>query len=355
MPQVYKMLGSVRPTAARKTEVFNWIKNPSFTEGGLDNWYQYQADYRYRWYMNLYPVEQILTNVSETPEQYPATWGSQNVLRWTSDADISMGIYMSENPDTAHRQSNTANMPHNLIPVNPYKNYYIAWSQMPVTSGTNNMIVRLYQYDGDKRWITWTDWNHNPGNNGAWNGGASKFERYFNTVELQVDCMYVSFSIWTNNGSGSSPYITDIYFGDYKEFAEAPFSLDGSIDLTYFAPFDKRRNGYLGEPGNSYTGRSYAGPLSLLYTTPASTQTTISSLISTNVGKIATPQRVALIRSGESLSDLSLKHFLRFDEYIKPQNSQTLIQGLTLSAGDRLYAAADSGDVNFKLFGAEIS
>jgi hypothetical protein len=88
---------------------------------------------------------------------------------------------------------------------------------------------------------------------------------------------------------------------------------------------------------------------------PGSTQTSISSLISTNVGKIVTPQRVALIRSGETLSDLSLKHFLRFDEMLKPQNSQTLIQGLTLSAGDKLYVAADSGEVNFKLFGAEIS
>lgn len=355
MPQVYKMLGSVRPTAAKKTEVFNWIKNPSFTERGLDNWYTWQADRRYHWYQNIYPVEQLLDSVNSEPQSYPATWGSQNVLRWTSEADISMGIYMSEPHDMTHRQGNTANQPHNLIPVNPYKQYYIAWSQMPVTSSTNNILYRLYQYDGDKRWITWSDWNHNPGNNGAWNGGASKFERYFSTVELQQDCMWVSISIQTNNGSGSSPYITDIYFGEYKEYAEAPYSLDGSIDSTFLYPFDKRRNGYLGDPGNSYTGRSYAGPLSLLYTTPSATQTTVSSLISTNVGKIVTPQRVALLRSGESIADLSNKNFLRFDEMIKPQNSQTLVQGMTLSAGDKLYVAADSGEVNFKLFGAEIS
>jgi hypothetical protein len=355
MPQVYKMLGSVRPTAAKKTEVFNWIKNPSFTERGLDNWYTWASDRRYHWYQNIYPVEQLLDTVSGEPQSYPATWGSKNVLRWTSEADISMGIYMSEPYDMSHRTSNTANQPHNLIPVNPYKQYNIAWSQMPVTSSTNNIQYRLYQYDGDKRWITWNDWNHNPGNNGAWNGGASKFERYFSTIELQQDCMWVSISIQTTNGNGASPYITDIYFGEYKEYAEAPFSLDGSIDCTYLYPFDKRRNGYLGDPGNSYTGRSYAGPLSLLYTTPNATQTTVSSLISTNVGKIVTPQRVALIKSGETLNDLSLKHFLRFDEMLKPQNSQTLIQGMTLSAGDKLYVAADSGEVNFKLFGAEIS
>lgn len=359
MATTYKLLGQAKPNAARAPQIYNLIKNPSFEGKSLEGWNMGQADWRYRWYPYYSQNEQNWNTSAnyayDQPESYPQTWGSNISLRWYSDADISMGIFQCANPWTAsYRQGEACNFPENLMPVRGGKIYYMAYSAMLYTNSVNNTYMRVEQWDGDKRFIRYDEFNFNPEiNSGTWIGGIPKWTRPVTTLTLQDDAVYCSVSMFTNNGSNSSPYIDDIYFGEYAEYAYAPFNPD-TPDLTYMAPYDKRRFGYIGEQHNSYTGRTFAGPNTLLYTVPASTATTVSSMIINNIGKVHTPYRIAIVPSGETIGT-TLKHFNVFDEVIKPRNSHTKVQGLTLSAGDRVYVAADSGEVNFNLFGAELS
>lgn len=351
MAQTYKILGSVTPQKARTPEIFNYIKNPSFEGRSLENWKPWVSDGRYRLYVTYRPTEAITPGASTNPGFTARTWGSAICARFTSDADISCGLYMSENMNTAHAAGNAAGNPNNLIPVRGGKKYYGGWSQAQATTGTNNILMRIYQYDGDKRWITWTDLNYNPGNV-SWQGGESLWHRFYSDITTETDCKYVSISFWSSNGSNSCPWVDDLYFGESLEYAAAPLNPDAFLDMTFLPPFDKRRIGYIGEKHNSYTGKTFAGPLSLLYEAPK--QASISSVLVNNFGKVATPYRVALIRNGETLNNLSLKNFVQFDEVIKPRNSETHIQSMALSAGDKVYVSADSGEVSFKLFGVEV-
>ena len=357
MATTYKILGQLKPAGARAPQIYNLIKNPSFEGRTLEGWNTAWNDYRYRWYPYFQPNEQNANTSTQyaydQPENYPATWGSSISMRWYSDADISMGIFQCANPFVfTYRQGESCQFPEYLMPVKNYKTYYMAYSAMLYTNSINNTIMRLEQWDGDKKFIRNDDLNFNPEiNSGTWIGGIAKWTRPVTTVTLQDDTVYCSVSIFTNNGSNSSPYIDDLYFGEYAEYAYAPFNPDNP-DLTYLAPFDKRRFGHIGEQHNSYTGRTFAGPNTLLYTAPASVS--VSSLIATNIGKVVTPYRVAIVPNGETIGT-TLKHFNVFDEIIKPRNSHTKVQGLTLAAGDRIYVSADSGEVTFNLFGAELS
>lgn len=351
MAQTYKMLGNLTPPKAEAPEVFNLIKNPSFEGKSLENWYPWTSDLRYRTYVNYQDTESITPGATTDPAVHPATWGSSVCARFTSDADVSVGMYLSERMEQNHAAGNAASNPHNLIPVRGNAQYYGGWSQAQSTTATNQMTMRIYEYDGDKRWITWTDFNYNPGNI-SWVGGQSLWHRFYSTVITQTDTKYVSISFWSSNGSNSSPWVDDLYFGQYLEYAATPLNPNSFIDMTYLAPFNIRRIGYIGERHNSYTGKTFAGPLAQLFS--ATKQTAISSILINNFGKVETPYRVAIIRNGETLQNISSKHFIKFDETIKPRNSQSHVQSITLSAGDKIFVSADSGEVSFKLFGVEV-
>lgn len=116
------------------------------------------------------------------------------------------------------------------------------------------------------------------------------------------------------------------------------------------SPFDKRANGYLTESYFSDTGVIYSGDLQTLYTVPAGKSTVASTLAITNTSGSVNYYRVAVIPSGETLSQ---KHFLFMDTPISAKSTETITIGITLSAGDVIKVAADNAGVNATLFGSE--
>lgn len=349
----YKSLAQVKPAAARPTEVINLIKNPSFEQRSIEGWRMITDSRSSTPYIRYYLSEQLLSEAWNAPEVYPPTWGSDIAAQFSADDSRPVALYTGFDPFRGINLGYLCEFPEDLAPVSPQTTYNFGFSLMRWSSNSaSNYRLRIHQWDEDYRYITNSDLDFS--SDYANTGSTNKWQRVFSTMTTDGRTRYVSFAFYKTSADNVYHMFDDLYFGRYKEYAEAPFNPDVP-DLTYLAPFDKRRNGFLGDVNRSYTGRSYAGPQTLLYTVPASTSTMVSSIVLTNVGKINTPYRIAILPSGTTFEDLALDHFIAFDEHIAPRQSRTLGQGITLAAGDRIYVAADSGDVNFNLFGAEVA
>jgi hypothetical protein len=348
----YKSLAQVRPSAARPTEIINWVKNPSFEQRSIEGWRMTTDSRTSTPYMRFYLNEALLNNSTDAPEVYPATWGSDIAAQFSADDSRCVALYTGYDPFRGVNQGTLCPYPEDLVPVSAQMNYNYGYSLMRWSSNSSsNYRFRIHQWDEDYRFVTSNDLDF--GADYANTGGTNKWQRVFSTLTTDGRTSYVSFAFYKTSADNVYHMFDDLYFGRYKEYAESPFNPDVP-DMTYLAPFDKRRNGFLGDVNKSYTGRSFAGPQTLLYTVPASTSTMISSIVVTNAGEINSPYRLAILPSGVTIENLELDHFIAFDEHISPRQSRTLGQGLTLAAGDKVYAAADSGELNFNLFGAEI-
>lgn len=90
---------------------------------------------------------------------------------------------------------------------------------------------------------------------------------------------------------------------------------------------------------------------SSLYTSPAGTQTVVSSLIVNNRATAVSTYWIAAIPSGSTLASSS---WLAFNVPISGSDSTALTLGITLGAGDYLQVSGvPSG--SFSLFGSQIS
>lgn len=90
----------------------------------------------------------------------------------------------------------------------------------------------------------------------------------------------------------------------------------------------------------------------ILYTTPSSTSTIVSSLTIANLASSAATYRVAVRPSGETLAN---KHYLAYDSSLPANDSTILTMGITLSSTDVVTVYASSANVAFSLFGVEIT
>lgn len=99
---------------------------------------------------------------------------------------------------------------------------------------------------------------------------------------------------------------------------------------------------------------SSANTDTLLYTVPADTQFVESTLTvcNRNINGIMSTFRVAVVKSGEALSD---KNYLVYDMPLEARATQSLTLGFTLGAGDKVFVRSSSGDMSFSVFGCEIS
>lgn len=352
MAFTYKSLAQVRPTAARMPQIYNLIKNPSFEGRSIEGW-KLQTDSQYSSsYARFFQNESLNSSAYDDPGTYPQTWGSDYCLYMSADDSRAVSLHTALDPMYTISQGQIPTNFDGLVPVRGYKDYYMAFSIQRYSSNTASTYrMTMLEYDADYRWIQNQDLDGTA--DYANTGGTNKWQRYVGTYTTNFRTQYVSFAIRKTSADNIYHVIDDLYFGEYAEYAYAPLNPD-MPDLTYLAPFDKRRFGYIGDQHNSYTGRTWAGPTSLLYTVPAGKSTVISDLTVTNVGKVVTPYRVAVVPSGETINT-TLKHFITFDEMCKPRQSINKAQGITLGAGDSIYVAADSGDVNFQLFGAEVA
>ena len=353
MAFTYKSLGQVRPASAPRPVIYNLVKNPSFEGCSLEGW-RMQTDSMYSSsYTRFFLNEDINSAAYDAPETYPATWGSDYCLYMSADDSRIVGIHTALDPIYTLSQGQIPNNFDGLVPVKSYKDYYMGFSiQRYSSNNASNYRWSILEYDADMRFIQeqYVDGTADYANTGS----SNKWQRYTATVTTTFRTQYVSFSMRKTSADNIYHVIDDLYFGEFNEYAQAPLNPD-MPDLTYLAPFDKRRFGYIGEQHKSYTGRTFAGPLTALYTVPAGKSAVISDLTITNSGKVVTPYRVAVLPSGTAVANISLSNFITFDEIVKPRQSRNQAQGITLGAGDSIYVAADNGEVTFQLFGAEVA
>jgi hypothetical protein len=89
-----------------------------------------------------------------------------------------------------------------------------------------------------------------------------------------------------------------------------------------------------------------------LYTVPAATSTTVSTLMICNQSTTATSFRVSVAIAGAADA---LQQYEVFDAPIQGNDSIPMTLGITLSATDKLRVYSGSGTVSFNAHGVEIS
>jgi hypothetical protein len=88
-----------------------------------------------------------------------------------------------------------------------------------------------------------------------------------------------------------------------------------------------------------------------LYTSPAATQTVVSSLVACNRSTVNSTYWIAVIPSGGSLSN---ENWVAFNVPISGSDSTALTLGITLAAGD-IIEVSGLATGSFSLFGSQIS
>jgi hypothetical protein len=114
--------------------------------------------------------------------------------------------------------------------------------------------------------------------------------------------------------------------------------------------------GYYGENiGGQGTEDSYVEITEpqVLYTVPAGTETTVTSIYVTNHDSVQRTYDLAVVPAGETLS---LKHHIRWDMPVGSSDFDLTTAKLTLSAGDKVYVFPSTiNKVGFTAFGVEKS
>ena len=91
----------------------------------------------------------------------------------------------------------------------------------------------------------------------------------------------------------------------------------------------------------------------VLYTVPAGTETTVTSIYVTNHDSVQRTYDLAIVPAGETLA---LKHHIRWDMPVGSSDFDLTTAKLTLSAGDNLYVFPSTvNQVGFTAFGVEKS
>jgi hypothetical protein len=89
-----------------------------------------------------------------------------------------------------------------------------------------------------------------------------------------------------------------------------------------------------------------------LYTSPAATQTVVSSLVVANRGTTNNTYFIAVVPSG---SVLGVEDWLAFNVPISGSDSTALTLGITLATGDQVQVSGLANSGSFNLFGSQIS
>jgi glucose-6-phosphate dehydrogenase assembly protein OpcA len=89
-----------------------------------------------------------------------------------------------------------------------------------------------------------------------------------------------------------------------------------------------------------------------LYTVPASTSTIASTLNVCNLANSAATFRVAVRPAGAALANT---HYVTYDTNLPANDSIAMTMGLTLATTDVVTVYANTANVNFSLFGTELS
>jgi hypothetical protein len=89
-----------------------------------------------------------------------------------------------------------------------------------------------------------------------------------------------------------------------------------------------------------------------VYTSPASTQTVISTLTVANRAATAATFRLAIRPGGTAIAN---QHYIAFDSPVAANDATNLTLGITLAATDVVTVYASTANLSFNLFGSQIS
>jgi hypothetical protein len=89
-----------------------------------------------------------------------------------------------------------------------------------------------------------------------------------------------------------------------------------------------------------------------VYTSPASTQTVISTLTVANRAATAATFRLAVRPGGTAIAN---QHYIAYDSPVAANDATNLTLGITLAATDVVTVYASSANLSFNLFGSQIS
>lgn len=107
---------------------------------------------------------------------------------------------------------------------------------------------------------------------------------------------------------------------------------------------------------NNYLVLGQANPVAAtvttLYTVPAATETTVSTLVICNRSTIASKIRVAIRVAGAVLSD---EQYIYYDLEIPGNETFASTIGITLETTDVVSVYTENATVSFNLFGTEIT
>lgn len=89
-----------------------------------------------------------------------------------------------------------------------------------------------------------------------------------------------------------------------------------------------------------------------VYTVPALTQTTVSSVVICNRSATAASFRISASIAGAALAN---QQYLYFDQYIDGNSTFIATIGITLSPTDVIRVYASTANLSFNVFGIEVS
>ena len=89
-----------------------------------------------------------------------------------------------------------------------------------------------------------------------------------------------------------------------------------------------------------------------VYTSPASTQTVISTLAVANRAASAATFRIAVRPGGTAIAN---QHYIAYDAPVAANDATNLTLGITLAATDVVTVYASTANLSFNLFGSQIS
>ena len=93
-----------------------------------------------------------------------------------------------------------------------------------------------------------------------------------------------------------------------------------------------------------------ATTVTVLYTVPDMTQTTVSSIVAANRTGSAITFRLSVHVAGAGAND---KQFLYYDKSVAANDSLAIVIGITLNQTDVLKVYASAVDMSFNVFGCE--
>lgn len=363
----YKVLGQISSTAiSTAATTTNLIKDPSFRNlVGSTGWvnrlftsntynsgssaninYWYNINGNTNWGLShSTTTNQTITNAGNDGIT-TAPFGNSKTAIGTFNNGTSSNWILTYGIKNAQSISGTAdsawlNIP-TAIPVSAGTTYHAYFSYYGFnSSATPQMDIWFFQANGSivsttsvtlTQSVTQNTWTRIGGSVGA----------------APATSAYAVFQIYTNTNTRA--YIDGVYFGTDSTAGSTFVEPLLPSEAVVTAPFDKKISGYQLETPVSTTGTAAAGAQTVLYTVPAGKSSVISTISVANLTTLNTTYRIAVIPSGETLAK---KHFTHMDIPINGNTTQTVTIGMTLTAGDKIQIAADTGDVSFTAFGDE--